>query len=255
MGSWILFTLIVTETHNYFSQHKERLINVYRFFGRNTCCSSLPDSLWACEINELKFWDNNIINIPRINCFKCNCKNSMRSWRRLIHIMWSNYFVFNSKMKQISDFFSSFTWKDKEVLNHELILSVPPDLQSFRVFLKIWQIQEIIHFFVIDLQKGNMNSHMFSLLWLFMFYLIPYFLDSSLCNSNILWVWVYHRSFCISSVLRFVSFVRVTLHCMSFSRARLSICKNSSVIPFNDSLNHLLDFEAFKNIILSSRGT
>jgi len=52
-----------------------------------------------------------------------------------------NYLVFDAEVEQIEDLVWTLTVEHEQVLDHELVLSVPPDFQSFRILGQIRQIQ------------------------------------------------------------------------------------------------------------------
>jgi len=74
---------------------------------------------------------DHIINICWIGYGETHGEDTMRSTTCMIHLMAGNNFVFDSKIEQSNCIVRIFAFTDKKILNWELIVFIPSNLQSF----------------------------------------------------------------------------------------------------------------------------
>ena len=95
LWAWTIIIIVLTwdftQPVDDFSQHKERLINVYRFLSH--CRRCRLNFFRPSQVYKLKSGSNSCIKLLRIDCFNCECENAVRSWALMIKIMSSHHFI------------------------------------------------------------------------------------------------------------------------------------------------------------------
>ena len=156
----------------------------------------------------------------------------------MIQIMACNDLVFYTFIVQLNCMVSVVTAELKEVFNYKLIVLAPTNLEpSLLKFQCCWSlyslgIEQIKYLLIVNLQKGAMNLNSLTLALLSLFENLP--------NGSNSQPHFAHRSIDIdlASPLITLSFlIFVAFHRISLSRSRLTICKDSSVVTFNDLRN------------------
>ena len=166
--------------------------------------------------------------------------------------MTSNDFILYTEVKKLYDFFFTLTLKNEQILHFELIFLIPSNPQPILAFLRTQpcQVQQIKHVFVINLQKWNVNSNVFRFIFSLKLDHIPDLFNRSRRDPNI-WlplIRLNHPS--IRSFWRFVLFIRVTFHCVRFSRSSLPISEYCGMIAIHNSSNHFFNSQAVEHVFL-----
>ena len=193
----------------------------------NSCSVAL---LWACQIYQLKFAYCNFFYVIFVDWLNSYCENAMRSRRCLVQIMRGNNSVPYSIVIKFQHLLLTLTFKNVKILNLKLILLTPSDSQPWIILACwswMWIIQQVKHFFVVNLQKWAKDCNM--LVLRFLVSLAKHIIYDSRDDSKILlWVWIHHWHIQIR-LLTFQNVI-VALHGESFARSSLSVGKDSWMI-------------------------
>ena len=178
----------------------------------------------------------------------------MRSTRGMIQIMWCHNLILDPFIVILETMLSIVTFKHKQIFYLKLIIFWPAYSQSIltlaRSLFYFWCIQQIKHFFIIYLQKWTRNSNMF---WLFSFFRL--FKSIFYCSNRYSIIQIIRYWHFSSPLIRIIEFccrlILIPLHCKSFTRTRLSICKNCGVETIDHFWNETRYLKLFKDFLLT----
>jgi len=153
---WSVFWLLFWKLLDYFAQSSEWKVNVSKFIHmRNLHFLFLIYLFRPCEISEVKFCSFDHPFIINLVSFNKKLKDRMRSRTRNVHPCASFHSVLFSSFKKKHAIIHIRYHIFSESINIDSRILVFPNVKRV---LMLYILQEIIKFFIINLQEGTENS-------------------------------------------------------------------------------------------------